>query len=121
MLLAQRRDLPPGIRDALAADPDAKGGHVRRRAPAWPKAQLRAMVDRHGVRVVAGVAANPDAPPALLEGSRPSRSPVRKALRAVARHPDATSTALRECLSDEQARPGRRPPRPWRRSSSRSC
>ncbi|MCQ4205951.1 hypothetical protein [Streptomyces longispororuber] len=105
MLLAQRRDLPPGIRDALAADPDAKVVTSVAAHPGLSEAQLRAMVGRHGVRVVARVAANPDASPALLEDLARHDPPVRKALRAVARHPNATGSALRDCLPDEQARP----------------
>lgn len=75
---------PAGIRDALAADPDAKVVKSIASHPGLSEAQLRAMVDRHGVRVVAKVAANPDAPPALLEdlarhepryGRRSARSP----------------------------------------------
>ncbi|MEV3993852.1 hypothetical protein AB0J57_33725 [Streptomyces sp. NPDC049837] len=104
MLLAERRDLPAGIRDALAADPDAKvvksiAGH-----PGLSEARLRAMVDRHGVRVVARVAANPDASPALLEDLAHHEPPVRKALREVARHPHATPLSLLACLADSRAR-----------------
>lgn len=67
MLLAQRRDLPPEIRDALATAPDAKVVKSIAPHPGLTEAQLRAMVDRHGVQVLAKVATNPDASPALLE------------------------------------------------------
>ncbi|MFD3374235.1 MULTISPECIES: hypothetical protein [unclassified Streptomyces] len=105
MLLAQRRDLPAEIRDALAADPDAKvvksiAGH-----PGLSEARLRTMVDRHGARVLAKVAANPDATPALLEHLTRHRPPVQKALREVARHRNATAQALIVCLADKRARP----------------
>ncbi|MGW3935042.1 hypothetical protein [Streptomyces phaeochromogenes] len=105
MLLAQRRDLPAGIRDALCADPDAKvvksvAGH-----PGLSEARLRTMVDRHGARVLAKVAANPDATPALLEDLARHQPPVQKALREVARHRDATAPALLVCLTDKRARP----------------
>jgi uncharacterized protein (DUF2336 family) len=105
MLLAQRRDLPDGIRDALAADPDAKvvksiAGH-----PGLSEARLRTMVDRHGARVLAKVAANPDATPALLEDLAQHQPPVQKALREVARHRNATAPALLACLADKRARP----------------
>ncbi|MEU4131629.1 hypothetical protein [Streptomyces wuyuanensis] len=104
MLVAERRDLPAGIRDALAADPDAKvlksiAGH-----PGLSGDRLRAMVERHRVRVVARVAANPDAPPALLEDLTRQEPPVRKVLREVARHRAATAGALLVCLADERAR-----------------
>ncbi|MFE5482265.1 hypothetical protein [Streptomyces sp. NPDC056527] len=105
MFVAQRRDLPPEIRDALAVDPDAKvvksiAGH-----PGLSEAQLRAMVDRHGVRVIARVATNPDASPALLEDLTRHEPPVRKAFREVARQRHATAPALLACLTDRQARP----------------
>lgn len=105
MLLARRRELPPGIRDRLAQDPDAKvvksiAGH-----PGLSDAHLRAMVDRHGVRVVAKVATNPEATPALLEDLTRHEPVVHKALREVARHRRATAPALRACLADRQARP----------------
>jgi hypothetical protein len=104
MLLAARRDLPAEIRDALAADPDAKVAKSIAPHPGLSEARLRAMVDRHGVRVVAAVAANPDAPPALLADLARHRPPVRKALLEIARHPRATAPVLHACLSDERAR-----------------
>jgi hypothetical protein len=105
MLLAERRDLPAAIRDALAEDPDAKvvksvAGH-----PGLSEAQLRSMVARHGSRVLAKVAANPEAPSALLEELTQHLTPVRKALREVARHRNATGPALLVCLTDRDARP----------------
>ncbi|MGW0845123.1 hypothetical protein ACWD26_34295 [Streptomyces sp. NPDC002787] len=105
MLLAQRRDLPAGIRDALADDADAKV--VKSIAPhaGLSEAQLRAMVERHGVQVMAGAAANPDATEAFLERVARHQPPVRKALREIGRHPHATATALLVCLKDERARP----------------
>ena len=104
MLLAERRDLPAEIRDALAADPDAKVVKSIAPHPGLSEAQLRAMVDRHGVRVVAKVAANPDASPALLEDLARHEPPVQKAFREVARHRNATAPALLACLADKQAR-----------------
>jgi hypothetical protein len=104
MLVAQRRDLPPGIRDALAADPDAKVVKSIASHPRLSEAQLRAMVDRHGVRVIAKVATNPDATSALLEDLTRYDPPVQKAFREVARHRNATGPALLNCLADEQAR-----------------
>jgi hypothetical protein len=105
MLVAQRRDLPAGIRDALATDPDAKVVKSIAPHPGLSEAQLRAMVDRHGVRVVAKVATNPDASPALLEDLTRHQPPVQKAFREIARHRNATAPALLACLSDRQARP----------------
>jgi hypothetical protein len=105
MFLAARRDLPTGIRDALAADPDAKVVKSVASHPGLSKARLRAMVDRYGAQVAAMVAANPDASPSLLEELSRQRPPVRKALRAIARHPRATATALAACLADDRARP----------------
>lgn len=104
MLLAQRRDLPALIRDALAADADAKVVKSVATDPGLSEGQLRAMVDRHGSRVVAKVAANPGAPAALLEEITRHGHAARKALREVARHPRATATALRACLVDEEGR-----------------
>ncbi|MFI9581724.1 hypothetical protein ACIHCQ_07760 [Streptomyces sp. NPDC052236] len=104
MLLAERRDLPPAIRDALAADPDAKVVKSIAPHPGLSDAQLRTMVDAHGVQVVAKVAANPDASPELLEDLARHAPPVRKALREVARHRNATAPALLACLADKRAR-----------------
>ncbi len=105
MLIAQRRDLPTRLRDALARDPDTKVAGSIAPHPGLSEAQLRAIVTRHGVRVIAKVAANPDATPGLLEDLAGYRPPVPKALREIARHPNATPTALLECLSDRRARP----------------
>lgn len=105
MLLAQRRDLPTKIRDALAIDPDAKVVKSIASHPGFSEEQLRAMVDRHGVQVVAQVAANPDATAALLEDLTQHEPPVRKSFRVVARHRNATASALLACLTDKQARP----------------
>ncbi|MFB6818314.1 hypothetical protein ACFCV8_27600 [Streptomyces sp. NPDC056347] len=105
MLVAQRRDLPPGIRDRLADDPDAKVVKALAPHPGLTEGQLRAMVDRHGVRVLARVATNPDAPPALLEDLVRHEPTVQKVFREVARHRGATASALLVCLTDERARP----------------
>jgi hypothetical protein len=104
MLLARRRDLPPEIRDRLADDPDAKVVKALAPHPGLTEAQLRAMVDRHGAHILAKVATNPDAPPALLEDLLRHRPAVRKVFREVARHRRATASALLLCLADEQAR-----------------
>lgn len=105
MLVAQRRDLPPGIRNRLANDPDAKVVKALAPHPGLTDAQLRAMVDRHGVRVLAKVASNPDASPALLEDLVQHEPAVQKMFREVARHRSATASALLVCLTDRQARP----------------
>lgn len=105
MLVAQRRDLPPRIRDVLAADGDAKVIKSIAPHPGLSETRLRAMVARHGVRVLAKVATNPDAAPALLEDLARHQPPARKALREIARHPGATSAALLICLADRRARP----------------
>lgn len=105
MLVAQRRDLPAAIRDTLAADPDAKVAKSVAPHPGLSDARLRAMVARHGVQVVAKVATNPDASPALLEELTRHQPAVRKAFREVARHPRAPAPALLACLADRQARP----------------
>ncbi|WP_435210318.1 hypothetical protein [Streptomyces sp. bgisy034] len=105
MLLAQRRDLPAAIRDALAVDPDAKVAKSVAPHPGLSDTLLRTMVARHGVQVVAGVAANPEAPPALLAELTRHQPPVRKVFREVARHPHAPAPALLACLTDVHARP----------------
>ncbi|MFI1031620.1 hypothetical protein [Streptomyces sp. NPDC020951] len=104
VLVAQRRDLPLAIRDRLADDPDAKVVKALAPHPGLSEAQLRAMVDRHGVRVLAKVATNPGAPPALLEDLVRHEPPVQKVFREVARHRGATASALLVCLADRQAR-----------------
>lgn len=105
MLVAQRRDLPPEIRDRLADDPDAKVVKALAPHPGLTEAQLRAMIDRHGARVLAKVATNPDAPPALLEDLVRHKPTVQKVFREIARHRAATASALLICLADKQARP----------------
>ncbi|MGW8328536.1 hypothetical protein ACWGLE_11605 [Streptomyces sp. NPDC055897] len=104
MLLAERRDLPAMIRDRLADDPDAKVVKSIARHSGLSEVQLRSMVERHGSRVVAKVAANPETPSALLEYLTGHMAPVRKALREVARHRNATGPALLVCLTDQDAR-----------------
>jgi len=105
MLLAQRRDLPARIKDALAADLDAKVVKSIAPRPGFSEVQLRALVARHGVRVVAKVAANPDATPELLEDLARHEPPVHKAFREIARRRNATAAALLACLADQKARP----------------
>ncbi|MET9387898.1 hypothetical protein ABZY09_44650 [Streptomyces sp. NPDC002928] len=105
MLLAERRDLPAEIRDVLVNDPDAKVVKSIARHPGFSEVQLRSMVERHGARVAAKVAANPETPPALLEDLTRHVPPVHKTLREVARHHNATGPALLACLTDRQARP----------------
>ncbi|MFF3848184.1 hypothetical protein [Streptomyces sp. NPDC002328] len=105
MLVAQRRDLPAGIRDALADDPDAKVVKAVAPHPGLSEGRLRAMVERHGVQVVTPVVLNPDVSAALLEDLARHEPPVRKALREIARHPRATAAALLACLADERAKP----------------
>ncbi|MEV1050482.1 hypothetical protein [Streptomyces sp. NPDC049887] len=104
MLLAERRDLPARVRDLLAADADAKVLKSIAVHPGLSERQLRAMVDRHGDRVIARVAGNPDATPALLEDLVRHDPPVRRVLREVAAHGAATATALLACLADERGR-----------------
>lgn len=104
MLLARRRDLPSRIRDALAADADAKVAKSVATDPGLSDGALRAMVDRHGSRVAAKVAANPAAAPALLEELTWYGNTARKVLREVARHPRASVPALLVCLADQDAR-----------------
>jgi len=103
-LVARRRDLPDVIRDALAADPDAKVAAAAAPHPGLSEARLRAVLARHGTMAAAAVAANPDTPPALLEELTRQQPPARKALRAIARHPAATAPALLTCLADHRAR-----------------
>ncbi|MBC9715552.1 hypothetical protein H9Y04_23670 [Streptomyces sp. TRM66268-LWL] len=104
MLVAGRRDLPPRIRDLLAEDPDAKVAKSIAPHPGLTESQLRAMAERHGSRVYAKVTENQATPSSLLEELAAKSTPVRKALRAIARHPHATDAALRVCLTDVQAR-----------------
>lgn len=105
MLVAQRRDLPPRLRDALAVDPDASVVRAVARHPGLSEELLRAMVARHGVQVLAAVAANPDASGPLLEHLTQHRPGVRKVLKEVAKHPRATGPALLACLGDRTSRP----------------
>ncbi|MFJ6137765.1 hypothetical protein [Kitasatospora sp. NPDC092286] len=104
MLVALRRDLPDAIRDMLVRDCDAKVLKAIAPHPGLTEDQLLAMIDRHGLRVAAKAATNPDATALVLEGL--TRQPVsaRKAFREVARHPNASLAALLACLADPQAR-----------------
>lgn len=105
MLLAQRRDLPPQVRDALADDHDAKVVKSIASHPGLSDTQLRSMLARHGRQVLTKVASNPDATARLLEDLIHHQPPVQKAFREVARHRNATAAALLACLPDRQARP----------------
>ncbi|MFD7783200.1 hypothetical protein ACFV4Q_08945 [Streptomyces nojiriensis] len=105
ILVAQRRDLPAELRDALAVDPDASVVRAVAPHPGLSEELLRAMVARHGVQVLAAVAANPDASGPLLEHLTRHRPGVRRVLKEVARHPHATGPALLACLEDRTARP----------------
>lgn len=105
MLLAERRDLPARVRDALAVDPDAKVVKSIAPHPGISEARLRTMIDRHGAQVRARVAANPDASPQLLLDLTLCQPSVRKALCEIAAHPNAPAQALLACLADERARP----------------
>ncbi|MFD9416362.1 hypothetical protein ACFWC9_16895 [Streptomyces goshikiensis] len=102
-LVGERHDLPPAIRDALADDPDTKVAKAVAPHPGLSEARLRGMVARHGVAVHARVAANPDAPGALLAELARHEPPVRRALRAIAEHPRAMAEALLPCLDDTRA------------------
>ncbi|MGQ4358078.1 hypothetical protein [Streptomyces drozdowiczii] len=105
MLPAQRRDLAPAVRDALADDSDAKVVKSIAPHPGLTDSRLSAMLDRHGSQVAARVAANPDATPALLETIARHGPAARKALREIARHRHAPAPALLACLRDARARP----------------
>ncbi|WP_406076262.1 hypothetical protein [Streptomyces virginiae] len=105
MLVAQRRDLPPHLREALAIDPDASVARAVAPHPGLSEELLRAMVARHGVQVLAAVAANPDASGPLLEYLTQHRPGVRRVLKEVAEHPHATGPALLACLADRTSRP----------------
>ncbi|MET8978928.1 hypothetical protein ABZX85_25235 [Streptomyces sp. NPDC004539] len=104
-LVARRRDLPDGVRDALAVDPDAKVVKSVAPHPGLSEGQLRRMVERHGVQVMAQVALNPDAPAALLEDLALREPPVGGVLRAIAGRVDAPAAALVACLGNARARP----------------
>jgi hypothetical protein len=111
MLVAQRRNLLPEIRDRLAADPDAKVIKALAPHPGLTETQLRAMVDRHGVQVLAKVAANLNASAALLEDLVRYEPAPQRVFREVARHRRATASALLICLADKRSTTrGRRPP-----------
>jgi hypothetical protein len=105
MLVALRRDLPDAIRDTLARDCDAKVLKAIAPHPGLTEAQLLAMIDRHGPRVAAKAATNPDATASVLERLTRQPASARKAFREIARHPKASPPALLACLADPQARP----------------
>ncbi|WP_405496863.1 hypothetical protein [Streptomyces sp. NBC_00096] len=102
-LAARGRFLPAEVRDALAEDRDASVVRCVASHPGLSEEQLRAMVVRHGVRVLAQVAANPDAPAGLLVELARHDPPVRRALREIAVHPNAPEAALLACMSEPRA------------------
>ncbi|WP_434094410.1 hypothetical protein [Streptomyces erythrochromogenes] len=104
MLVAHRPDLPPELRDRLAADRDASVAKAVAPHPGLSPERLRAMVALHGEQVHARVAANPGAPGDLLVELARHEPPVRRALREIASHPNATAESLLPCLSDAKAR-----------------
>ncbi|MFJ8441112.1 hypothetical protein [Kitasatospora griseola] len=100
---ALHRDLPVPVRDLLADDPVAKVAAAVAPHPGLGEAQLRAMHRRHGRAVAAGIAANPDATPAVLaELVRADHNVA--TLRALAAHPAADGATLTACLRDTRAR-----------------
>ncbi|MER7672310.1 hypothetical protein ABTY61_28150 [Kitasatospora sp. NPDC096128] len=84
MLVALRGDLADAIRDTLARDCDAKALKAIAPHPGLTEARLLAVIDRHGPRVAAKAATNPDATAIVLE--RLTRQPAcaRKAFREIA-------------------------------------
>ncbi|MFE7181354.1 hypothetical protein [Streptomyces erythrochromogenes] len=104
MLVAHRHDLPPELRDRLAADPDASVAKAVAPHPGLSPERLRAMVALHGQQVLARVAANPDAPGDLLAELARHDPSARRALREIASHPNATAEALLPCLADGKSR-----------------
>ncbi|RKS97206.1 hypothetical protein BX286_7020 [Streptomyces sp. 3211.6] len=105
MLVARRRDLPDGIRDALARDRDAKVLCAIAPHPGLTGTQLLALIDGHGTRVALKAADNPDATAAVLERLARQPGPARRHFLAIARHPNAPLPALLACLTDPRARP----------------
>ncbi|MFI9364116.1 hypothetical protein ACIG5E_24155 [Kitasatospora sp. NPDC053057] len=104
MLAAARRDLPVALRDRLAADPDAKVVKSVAPHPGLTAAQLTAMLDAFGTTVATAVAANPDAPGAVLDRIVATPPTPVKALRTVAAHPNASPAALATCLAAPDSR-----------------
>ncbi|MFD8599053.1 hypothetical protein ACFV1L_29025 [Kitasatospora sp. NPDC059646] len=102
-LTALRRDLPDPVRDRLADDPDPRVAAAIAPHPGLDERQLRAMRQRHGRTVGAGIAANPDAPTALLAELVHGEHNV-ATLRALATHPAADGPTLTACLRDPRAR-----------------
>ncbi|MFJ5848116.1 hypothetical protein [Streptomyces sp. NPDC092903] len=104
MLPAQRRDLPAGVRDRLAADPEAKAVKYIARHRACRNVSYGPWSNGTESRSWPG-AANPDTPPALRDELARHVPPARRALREVARHPQTTGPAPLACLADSRARP----------------
>ncbi|WP_455770998.1 hypothetical protein [Streptomyces erythrochromogenes] len=104
MLVAHRHDLPPELRDRLAADPDASVAKAVAPHPGLSPERLRAMVALHGQQVLARVAANPEAPGDLLAEVARHDPPAQRALREIASHPHATAEALLPCLAGGRSR-----------------
>ncbi|MER7582940.1 hypothetical protein [Kitasatospora sp. NPDC097691] len=104
MLVALHRSLPAPVRDALAADPDAAVAKSVAPHPGLTTAQLTALIDRFGSKVATAVAANPDAPTALLDRIAGTEPVPAKALRAIAAHPHAGPEALARCLASADRR-----------------
>lgn len=110
MLLAERLDLPAAVVNLLAEDRDAKVLKALAPNPSLTEQQLRAMVVRHGGRVITRVARNPGRGSVLLYDLVAHVPPVQKAYRVIAAHPNADAATLMLCLRDHQAPADRRAP-----------
>ncbi|MFG2907176.1 hypothetical protein ACGF13_19185 [Kitasatospora sp. NPDC048286] len=104
MLVAQHRDLPAPVRDRLAEDPDASVANSVAPHAGLAPARLAGLLDRFGSTVAAALAANPDAPAALLDRIAATEPVPAKALRAIAAHRHATPDALARCLTSPDPR-----------------
>ncbi|MFC5183043.1 hypothetical protein [Actinomadura harenae] len=101
--IATRHDPPNTLHALLADTPD----HLTARAiaphPTLTETRLRTLLDQHGKKIAAHVAANPNASSELLEALA-ALNPSQDALIGIARHTNATPTALLPCLTNPKAK-----------------
>jgi hypothetical protein len=104
MLAAHRHDLPADVLALLLADPAPDVVAVVATNPALTAAQLEDLVARHGPRLSARVAQNPNCTPELLHLLARDRRAPGEACREIVKHPNTSAETLPLCLRDREAR-----------------
>ncbi|MGW6935836.1 hypothetical protein ACWGE0_37675 [Lentzea sp. NPDC054927] len=104
LLAAWRHDLPGDVLDLLLGDPEPDVAAVVAANPAVTASRLETLVDRHGPKVFAGVAQNPNCTPELLDLLARDARTTGRAYRVIAKHPNASVETVLLCRGDREAR-----------------